>query len=95
MLAAKSKKTWRPDTKKNGVITKSQSNRNNKNKKKNMKKITLLLLSCSNLAAFSQAIPNSGFETWINNTELPQAHELPQGWISGDMINTKVKLYLV
>ena len=70
------------------MITKSQSNRNNKKNKKNIKKITLLLLSCSSLAVFSQAIPNSGFETWINNTELPQAHELPQGWISGDMINS-------
>ncbi len=53
-----------------------------------MKKITLLLLSCSSLAGFSQAIPNSGFETWINNTELPQAYEVPQGWISDDMIRS-------
>lgn len=53
-----------------------------------MKKITILFLSCTtSFAGFSQAIPNAGFETWVNNTELTQSYMLPQGWMSGDMVN--------
>ncbi len=53
-----------------------------------MKKITFLLLSYSiSLASFSQSIPNSGFETWYNNNELSEIYWLPQGWMSGDMVN--------
>lgn len=72
---------------KNGAIPKSQTNRNII-KQNNMKKITIFLLSCTtSLAGIAQAIPNAGFETWVNNTELTQAYMVPQGWMSGDMVN--------
>lgn len=54
-----------------------------------MKKITLLLstfITCASL--FAQTIPNASFETWVNNTEANQTYELPQGWISGDLLTS-------
>jgi len=52
-----------------------------------MKKIILLFLCCvAHVAAFSQAIPNAGFETWVNNTESSQTYSVPQGWITEDVI---------
>lgn len=58
-------------------------------KEKTMKK--QLLLSACAIAAITlgaQSIPNSGFETWINNTETFQTYSVPQNWITIDVIQT-------
>lgn len=50
-----------------------------------------LLLSACAIAVISlgaQTIPNSGFETWVNNTESFQTYSVPQNWITMDVIQT-------
>jgi hypothetical protein len=59
-----------------------------------MKKIysflTLLLLVN---AAYSQVIPNTGFENWVNNTESPHTYSVPQKWISIDALESTLYGY--
>lgn len=50
-----------------------------------------LLFSACAIAGVSlgaQTIPNSGFETWVNNTETFQTYSMPQNWITIDVIQT-------
>ncbi|MHB8260286.1 MAG: T9SS type A sorting domain-containing protein [Bacteroidia bacterium] len=50
-----------------------------------MKKITTLLALAVCLNGWAQ-IPNSGFETWVTNTETPQHYLVPQNWVTIDMV---------
>lgn len=54
-----------------------------------MKKITLLLsIFISTSALFSQTIPNASFETWTNDSSISLGYEVPQGWMSSDVVES-------
>ncbi|HEU4717892.1 MAG TPA: T9SS type A sorting domain-containing protein [Bacteroidia bacterium] len=52
-----------------------------------MKKLLLLLAATPAFLA-GQSIPNPGFETWVSNSESPHTYQTPQGWITGDIIQS-------
>ncbi|MHB8261162.1 MAG: T9SS type A sorting domain-containing protein [Bacteroidia bacterium] len=49
-----------------------------------MKKIVCIAFVLFVMSSKAQ-IPNSGFETWVTNTETPQHYLVPQNWVTIDM----------
>lgn len=54
-----------------------------------MKKFTFLIaLSVLCISASSQTVQNPGFETWVSNNETAHTYQMPQRWVTSDIILT-------
>jgi hypothetical protein len=54
-----------------------------------MKKITFLIaLTLMSFSASAQVYLNGGFETWVANTETPHTYQMPQRWLTIDVVST-------
>ncbi len=54
-----------------------------------MKKITFLIaFAITSITASAQSILNPGFETWVPNNETGTTYQMPEHWVTTDILNT-------
>lgn len=52
-----------------------------------MKKITLFIaFAITTISAFAQTILNPGFETWVSNSEATTTYQMPEHWVTHDVV---------
>ena len=58
-------------------------------KTKPMKKFTFLIaVTVLSISASAQTYQNAGFEVWVPNTETAQTYQMPQRWLTVDVVIT-------